>query len=100
MPDSTSVRQIKVGRIVGLSAYEIAVKNGTFTGTEQDFAKNVIANYTELNNIKEQLTTNLKTINETLTQLQEKITKINQQLPENISISTNATNDDIIFNVK
>lgn len=55
MPDSTSVRQIKVGRIVGLSSYELAVKNGTFTGTEQDFAKMVVTNQSEFDSIKARL---------------------------------------------
>ena len=111
MSDTTAVRQIKVGRIVGLSAYEIAVKNGTFTGSEEDFAKMVVTSQEQLNTITEEVNNlkssidsdmneQLRTINETINQIQEKLNKINQQLPDNISISTTANKDDIIFNVK
>lgn len=133
MSDTTAVRQIKVGRIVGLSAYELAVKNGTFTGSEEDFAKMVTTNQDqfdsinkaindlkkgssseiqdqlnsinqEIDELKKNVDASMKEqiqqINTTISQIQEKLNKINQQIPDNISISTNETKDDIIFNVK
>ena len=112
MSDNTAVRQIKVGRIVGLSAYEIAVKQGTFSGTEEDFAKMLVssANQDEINNIKKSIDDlkqsvdsntkqQLTELNNSILQLQQKIDELNKRLPDNISISTNSNKDDIIFNV-
>lgn len=85
MSDTTAVRQIKVGRITGLSAYELAVKNGTFTGSEEDFAKSVIANKTQLDQI-------LSKLNE----IGDKLDNLCSRLPDDISISLDE-HDNIIF---
>lgn len=85
MSDTTTVRQIKVGRITGLSAYELAVKNGTFSGTEEDFANSVIANKTQLDQI-------LSKLNE----IGDKLDNLCSRLPDNISISLDE-HDNIIF---
>jgi len=85
MSDTTAVRQIKVGRITGLSAYELAVKNGTFTGSEADFAKSVVENKTQLDQI-------LAKLNE----IGDKLDNLCSRLPDDISISLDE-HDNIIF---
>lgn len=55
MDERTSVRQIRVGKVIGLSAYELAVKHGAFSGTEEEFASQMKDNTADITNLNEEL---------------------------------------------
>lgn len=59
LANNPSYREINLGNLNGLSSYELAVKNGTFSGTEQDYVKKEQKTYDDMvayiENFKKQL---------------------------------------------
>ncbi len=56
-----STREIRIGKVAGLSSYDLAVKNGTFTGTLAEYLNKEQKYYNDMvtygNNLKEEINT-------------------------------------------
>ena len=48
-------REINIGRVTGLSSYELAVKHGKFTGTEEEFVEKELGIFNDVNKAKEEV---------------------------------------------
>ena len=55
-------REINIGRVTGLSSYELAVKNGTFEGTEQEYVDKEQKVYNDIVNLKKDFDESLSSI--------------------------------------
>ena len=50
-------REINIGRVTGLSSYELAVLHGKFTGTEEEFVEKEMAIFNDISKAKEDVNT-------------------------------------------
>lgn len=55
-------REINIGRVTGLSSYELAVKNGAFEGTEQEYVDKEQKVYNDIVNLKKDFDESLSSI--------------------------------------
>ena len=59
-------REINIGRVTGLSTYELAVKNGMFSGTEEEYVKKEQKVYDDVLELKNSIDTSLSDIRSTM----------------------------------
>lgn len=55
MSNEATYREINLGRVTGLSSYELAIKNGTFEGTEEEYTRKEQKIYDDVVEIKEEI---------------------------------------------
>ena len=48
-------REINIGRVTGLSSYELAVAHGKFTGTEEEFVEKEMEMFNKITDAKEEI---------------------------------------------
>lgn len=71
--EAIDVRYINAGRVRGLSAYELAVKHGVFTGTEQEFAEAQRVDDSKIQAVDKKVDKLAEDVNKSLGELEEDV---------------------------